>query len=92
MSLPPRVRSIIAQVAQERGVTVDDLVGPSTRRKFSEPRHEAMAWVRATVEIAGAPASFPLIGRWFGGRHWTTVIHACEKYPDIGTLPLGMAA
>lgn len=70
----PTVRGIAQIVAQRYGVDFTVLI--STRRdlKSMEPRHVAM-WLARRL----TPCSFPIIGRVFGGRDHTTVLHACAR-------------
>lgn len=49
----------------------ETMLGPKTKRKISRPRQMAMTLAR---EITGH--SLPAVGRMFGGRDHTTVIHA----------------
>lgn len=82
MSTPPRVEAIIAEVAAQYRVTPADIVGPRRIQKFVDPRWEAMRRVRDLDFGAGRKASFPQIGRWFGGRDHTTVMHACRQLQE----------
>jgi chromosomal replication initiator protein len=60
------------------GFSVDDLCGPSRRRPLVIARQIAMYLFRDLTDY-----SYPAIGREFGGRDHTTVIHAVDK---IGSL------
>lgn len=68
----------IADVAEEvsfhMGTKVDKLRRWGRCRTQTMPRHIAMFIAR---RLTGE--SYPDIGRWFGGRHHTTVISACRK-------------
>jgi hypothetical protein len=72
------VMDVKRMVARRYGVTVQDIEGPSRAPMFSHPRQVAMALAYRRLKSKGA--SYPLIGREFGGRHWTTVIFACRKF------------
>ena len=77
--IPPRVAAVIREVALERQISVEELLGPSRRAKHASARHEAMRRVR---RVPWAPGWMPCpsleqIGRWFD-RHHTTVVHACR--------------
>lgn len=65
-------RDIIEAVAAAAGVTPDDIVGASRSRHIVRPRQTAMYLVRALL----LGSSYPAIGRMFGGRDHTTVLHA----------------
>lgn len=68
---PPSARRVIAAAARQHGLVPDDLIGPSRRRGVSGPRAIAMFVLRM---ISGR--SLHAIGRSFGGRDHTTVMHA----------------
>jgi len=61
--------------------TRDDLTGKSKARKYSEPRQVAM-WLCRKL-CSPKRASTPIIGRAFGNRDHTTVMHACDRAPLI---------
>ena len=46
-------------------------------RNYSKPRQLAMALTRELTNL-----SFPEIGEAYGGRHHTTVMHACEEIEE----------
>jgi chromosomal replication initiator protein len=73
---PPEVTiSRIQQAVSERfGVTVDELVSPRRSQAVAYPRQVAMYLSRELTD-----SSLPKIGREFGGRDHTTVIHATSK-------------
>jgi hypothetical protein len=60
-------------VAKHFGVSRLDLVGQSRRKKYSIPRQVAM------YLIHDGKRTLPEIGRRFGGRDHTTVLHAVRK-------------
>ena len=80
--IPPRVRHVIHAVAEHHGVSVDDLMGRSTKRVFSDPRRDAMRACRRLLFPSGRPPSFQLIGRWFDRDH-STILHACKDLYDL---------
>lgn len=55
-------------------VTMEDLVGPIRHRGVVQARTDCMRRIRFTLKW-----SFPRIGKLFGDRDHTTVMHACEK-------------
>ena len=61
-------------VSQRFGVTHDELVSPRRSQAVAYPRQVAMYLSRELTD-----ASLPKIGREFGGRDHTTVIHATTK-------------
>jgi chromosomal replication initiator protein len=67
-------------VSHRFGVTLDELVSPRRSQAVAYPRQVAMYLSRELTD-----ASLPMIGREFGGRDHTTVIHAKDK---IGRLML----
>ena len=69
---------ILATSADHFGFSIDDLCGPSRRRPLVIARQIAMYLFRELTEF-----SYPAIGREFGGRDHTTVIHAVEKISSL---------
>jgi chromosomal replication initiator protein len=61
-------------VSQRFGVTLDELVSPRRSQAVAYPRQVAMYLSRELTD-----SSLPKIGREFGGRDHTTVIHAKDK-------------
>lgn len=61
------------EVADRFSVEVSDLKGPCRSKDIVVPRQIAMYLVRELTD-----ASLPAIGRVFGGRDHSTVIHACK--------------
>jgi chromosomal replication initiator protein len=68
------IASIQEAVARHFGLPVDKLNQESTRRETVIPRQIAMYVVKQMTD-----ASLPEIGRHFGGRHHTTVMHSIAK-------------
>ena len=67
----PRIQEVISQ---RFGVTLDELVSPRRSQSVAYPRQVAMYLSRELTD-----ASLPMIGKQFGGRDHTTVIHAKDK-------------
>ncbi len=67
----PRIQEL---VSQRFGVTLDELVSPRRSQAVAYPRQVAMYLSRELTD-----ASLPMIGKEFGGRDHTTVIHAKDK-------------
>jgi chromosomal replication initiator protein len=68
---PPMVATIQRTVADYFGMDPDDMKAETRHRAVSHPRQIAMFLAR---ELTGH--SLPQIGKFFGGRDHTTVIHA----------------
>lgn len=69
------VRQIILEVAQEFGVPAAVITGINRSRRVVAVRHEAI--YRARMERPDL--SLPQIGKAFGGRDHTTILHAIKK-------------
>jgi chromosomal replication initiator protein len=61
-------------VSQRFGVTLEERVSPRRSQAVAYPRQVAMYLSRELTD-----ASLPMIGKQFGGRDHTTVIHAKDK-------------
>jgi chromosomal replication initiator protein len=75
--LTPRARSlreIQEYTCEAFGISLDDLLSQSRARPLAWPRHVAMYLARELTD-----ATLPAIGRAFGGRNHTTVLHAYRK-------------
>jgi chromosomal replication initiator protein len=68
---------IMTQSADYFGVTMNDLCGPSRTRTLVQARQVAMYLCRELTDL-----SLPNIGKVFGGRDHTTVMHAKGKIND----------
>jgi chromosomal replication initiator protein len=71
---PPSIVEIASVTGERFGLTADQL--------FSRKRSPTVAWARQVAmylarELTGQ--SLPSIGRQFGGRDHTTVLHACRR-------------
>ena len=65
-------------VSHRFGVTLDELVSPRRSLAVAYPRQVAMYLSRELTD-----ASLPMIGKEFGGRDHTTVIHAKDKITKL---------
>lgn len=73
-------RRIIDLMARMHGVTYADVLGRSRRRERIIPaRQAAICAVKEWETINGRLMSLPQLGRLFGGRDHTTVLHAMQK-------------
>jgi chromosomal replication initiator protein len=68
------VQLIMEEVADHFALTVEDLCSPSRSRQLVTARQLAMYLTRELTEL-----SLPRIGKAFGGRDHTTVMHATKK-------------
>lgn len=71
---PLTAEEIINQVALYSGSSRDELIGPSRRQPLARYRQVAMYLCREYTDL-----SLPKIGKAFGGRDHTTVLHAVDK-------------
>jgi chromosomal replication initiator protein len=75
--LRPRARSveeIQRRICQDFEISLDELVSQSRAAGVTWPRQVAMYLTRELTD-----ATLPAIGRAFGGRNHTTVMHACKR-------------
>jgi chromosomal replication initiator protein len=82
------LESIIRSVGEKFGLQPAQLKMKSNERKIAYPRQIAMYLAK---ELTGA--SLPEIGRAFGGKHHTTVLHSIQKIealrmkdPDLNSI------
>ena len=68
---------IISVVADKYGVTAEDIIGKRRSREIATPRQVAMYICREMTDM-----STTSIGRAFGDRDHTTVLHGCDKVAD----------
>jgi hypothetical protein len=67
-------KHLVATIAKRHGVTFQDIMGPCRRAKIVAARFEAIVAV-AQVRYMW---SLPQIGRFFGDRDHTTILHAIK--------------
>ena len=72
------IENIQKTVAQFFKVKVDDLLSSGRSRSIARPRQVAMSLAKELTNH-----SLPEIGKAFGGRDHTTVIHACRKILEL---------
>lgn len=68
-------RRIIARVAENHGISAADITGPSRKAAIVHARWEAIAAVAAEHRRLTLPA----LGRIFGDRDHTSILHALRK-------------
>jgi chromosomal replication initiator protein len=84
---PPSIADIQTAVSRHYRLPVTALLGPDRWRPFSRPRQVAMYLARSMTT-----ASLPKIGREFGGRHHTTVLHAQREVERLANEDPAVAA
>ena len=72
------VESILRAVAEHFSLQAAQLKMKSNTRQIAYPRQIAMYLVKELTH-----ASLPEIGRYFGGKHHTTVLHSVGKIDDL---------
>jgi chromosomal replication initiator protein len=70
----PTLEAIQELTAQAFGLTREELVSTKRATRLAWPRQIAMYLTRRLTDL-----SLPAIGRAFGGRNHTTVMHACRR-------------
>jgi len=74
------IEQIQKTVAAAYKLTPMQLVSKSNSREIAFPRQIAMYLCKKLTKH-----SYPEIGRAFGGKHHTTVMHSCEKIQSLST-------
>ncbi|MDB4138657.1 chromosomal replication initiator protein DnaA [Methylophilaceae bacterium] len=72
------VENIQKTVAEYYKIKISDIHSKKRSRNYSRPRQVAMSLTRELTNL-----SFPEIGEAFGGRHHTTIIHACDEIEQL---------
>lgn len=72
---PERIRSI---VARHYKIKVSDMDSKKRNAEITLPRQVAMYLCRENTDL-----SLPKIGKLFGGRHYSTVIHSHDKIREL---------
>ncbi len=83
----PTLREVCHSVARHFAVSMELLRGSSRRRHVVRARGVAMLLSRQMVG-----ASLGTIGRYFGGRDHTTVLHACRKTSQLSDTDVEIAS
>ncbi|MFZ5666939.1 MAG: helix-turn-helix domain-containing protein [Pseudomonadota bacterium] len=86
---PITAKRIIEIVAKHTDVSVDDMTGPRRHSNLVTARHLAAALIRQWRP----DLSYPQIGRLFGGRDHSTIIHGrraimerVKRDPDLAQM------
>jgi chromosomal replication initiator protein len=72
------IDAVIRAVAEKFGVQPSQIKQKGNARQIVYPRQVAMYMVKELT-----PASLPEIGRAFGGKHHTTVLHSVQKIEQL---------
>lgn len=64
-------------VCKYYGIKITDIESSKKTNNIAFPRQIAMYLIREMTDY-----SLPKIGQFFGGKHYTTVLYACEKIDD----------
>jgi chromosomal replication initiator protein len=72
------IENIQKTVAQYFKVRIEDILSSGRSRSIARPRQVAMSLAKELTNH-----SLPEIGKAFGGRDHTTVIHACRKIAEL---------
>jgi chromosomal replication initiator protein len=75
------IENIQRVVCQEFGLSLAQLKAKNNSRSIAYPRQIAMYLAKELT-----PASLPQIGREFGGKHHTTVLHSVSKIAELRKL------
>jgi chromosomal replication initiator protein len=74
------IEEIQRRVAEHYNVRLSDLIGPKRVRTIARPRQIAMYLAKQLT-----PRSLPEIGRRFGGRDHTTIMHGVRRIEELMT-------
>jgi chromosomal replication initiator protein len=72
------IEEIQRRVGEHYNVRLSDIVGPKRLRTIARPRQIAMYLAKQLT-----PRSLPEIGRRFGGRDHTTIMHGIRKIEEL---------
>ena len=72
------IEEIQRKVADHYNIRLSDMIGPKRLRNIARPRQVAMYLAKQLT-----PRSLPEIGRRFGGRDHTTIMHGVRKIEEL---------
>jgi chromosomal replication initiator protein len=75
------IEEIQRKVAEHYNIRLSDMIGPKRLRTIARPRQIAMYLAKQLT-----PRSLPEIGRRFGGRDHTTIMHGVRKVEELMTM------
>ncbi|MCC7320152.1 MAG: chromosomal replication initiator protein DnaA [Rubellimicrobium sp.] len=74
------IEEIQRRVSEHFNIRLSDLIGPKRLRSYARPRQIAMYLAKTLTN-----RSLPEIGRRFGGRDHTTIMHGVRRIEDLMT-------
>jgi len=74
------ISEIQRTVCEMKGISMSDMLSKKRNRQYARPRQIAMSLSKELTNH-----SLPEIGRNFGDRDHTTVLHACRKVDQLRT-------
>jgi len=80
------IEEIQRKVAEHYNIRLSDMIGPKRLRNIARPRQVAMYLAKQLT-----PRSLPEIGRRFGGRDHTTIMHGVRKIEELMTTDSQLA-
>ncbi|SLN63309.1 chromosomal replication initiator protein DnaA [Roseisalinus antarcticus] len=80
------VEEIQRRVSEHYNIRLSDLIGPRRMRSFARPRQVAM-WLAKNM----TNRSLPEIGKRFGGRDHTTIMHGIRRIDELRQTDSGIA-
>jgi chromosomal replication initiator protein len=80
------VEEIQRRVAEHYNIRLSDMIGPKRVRTIARPRQIAMYLAKQLT-----PRSLPEIGRRFGGRDHTTIMHGVRRIEELMTTDSQLA-
>jgi chromosomal replication initiator protein len=80
-----RILAIMHAVAYFFGMPTEELHQNNTKRAVTVPRQIAMYLIKQMTD-----ASLPEIGRQFGGKHHSTVMHAIARIEERRHIDVGL--
>lgn len=75
-------KSIRATTARKHGISMKDMDGEYRGQRYTKARQEAMYLIARDTNL-----SYPRIGRMFGDRDHTTILHGVIRHADRNGLP-----
>jgi len=80
------VEEIQRKVSEHYNIRLSDMIGPKRVRAYARPRQVAMYLAKTMTS-----RSLPEIGRRFGGRDHTTVMHGVKRIEELKSKDAHMA-
>jgi chromosomal replication initiator protein len=80
------IEEIQRKVAEHYNIRLSDMIGPKRLRTIARPRQVAMYLAKQLT-----PRSLPEIGRRFGGRDHTTIMHGVRKIEELMAIDSQLA-